>query len=235
MPVKVLFLDASGTILHPHPSVGDQYAALAREFGVDVEPATLEKGFRVAFRAARHARGLENLPYGSTHDEARAFWRPIVADAFAHAGHEMPGGDYLFRIYDRFATRACWRLDEGFTAVLELASSLGVRVGLLSNFDPRLRPLLDDMAIAHHFDPTIISCEYAVEKPSPALFAAARAACGNIIPDQIALVGDTPEEDIAGAVNAGWRVCLVDREDRYPRHEGLRARSLLEAVRCVLD
>src|SRR5690606_35985831 len=117
---------------------------------------------------------------------------------------------------------------------LSLAREAGVRIGILSNFDPRLRPLLDDLGIARHFDPIIISCEVGSEKPHAAIFEAARTACGQLTPDQFALIGDTPSEDIAGALNAGWRACLIDRDDQHPNVTGLRATNLVEAVRCVL-
>jgi putative hydrolase of the HAD superfamily len=232
--LSFLFFDASGTILLPHPSIGAIYSDVARSFGVEAEPELLEQGFVRVFRAARHARGLERLPYGSTHEEARAFWRPIVAEAFAHAGLSMPPDPYFDTVYDRFATRHAWRLDDGFSEALQLLRDAGVGVGLLSNFDPRLRPLLHDLDIAHHFEAIVISCEHAAEKPSPVLFDVARKAIGAIPTERIALVGDTPEEDIAGALNAGWRACLVDRKDRHATHDGLRSPSLLEAVRCLL-
>jgi putative hydrolase of the HAD superfamily len=164
--LSFLFFDASGTILLPHPSIGAIYSDVARSFGVEAEPELLEQGFVRVFRAARHARGLERLPYGSTHEEARAFWRPIVAEAFAHAGLSMPPDPYFDTVYDRFATRHAWRLDDGFSEALQLLRDAGVGVGLLSNFDPRLRPLLHDLDIAHHFEAIVISCEHAAEKPS---------------------------------------------------------------------
>jgi putative hydrolase of the HAD superfamily len=232
--LSTLFFDAAGTLITPYPSVGAHYASLASHFGLEPDPDALEAGFRTAFRSARRALGLEVLPYGRTHDEARAFWRPIVGSAFAHAGHSMPADPYFDTVYDHFATAAPWRLYDDTFEAIALARAHHLRIGLLSNFDPRLRPILSALAITHHFDPLIISCEVGAEKPSPTIFEAARAACGDVAPESIALIGDTPEEDIAGAQRAGWRSCLIDRDGRHTSHAGPRATNLAEAVQCLL-
>jgi len=234
LAIKTLFFDAAGTLISPHPSVGGQYSAIAAEFGLDANADDLEFGFQGAFRLARMNIAIGSLPYGRTHEEARAFWRPVVERAFRLAGHTMPADPFFETVYDRFSTRACWRVFSDAMDAIAIARDAGVSVGMLSNFDPRLRPILQELDLTRHFDPIIISCEVGSEKPHAAIFEAARMASGDIGPMECALIGDTPGEDIQGAINAGWQACLIDRDGLFPDHDGIRATDLREAVRCVL-
>jgi putative hydrolase of the HAD superfamily len=61
----------------------------------------------------------------------------------------------------------------------------------------------------------INSREHGKVKPDPSIFSAALAALG-VEPESAAMVGDSPEDDIAGARALGLRAYLLDRDDDYP-------------------
>jgi FMN phosphatase YigB (HAD superfamily) len=56
-------------------------------------------------------------------------------------------------------------------------------------------------------------------KPHPSIFELVLARL-DVAPADAAMVGDSPEDDIHGALKLGMRAFLVDREDRYPDYEG---------------
>ena len=56
-------------------------------------------------------------------------------------------------------------------------------------------------------------------KPHPAIFLAALDAL-DVGAEEAAMVGDSPEDDIAGARALGMRAFLVDREGRFPEAVG---------------
>jgi putative hydrolase of the HAD superfamily len=64
-------------------------------------------------------------------------------------------------------------------------------------------------------------------KPCGTIFAAALA-LGGAPPDAAVMVGDSLDDDVAGATGYGLRAVLVDRNGRYPEHLGERIRGLDE-------
>jgi putative hydrolase of the HAD superfamily len=74
----------------------------------------------------------------------------------------------------------------------------GHRLGLISNWDQRLRPVLGGLDLDVWLDPIVISCEVGAEKPDPAIFRIALDAA-RAQPSEALMVGDAPAADIEGA------------------------------------
>ncbi|MFJ5956567.1 HAD family hydrolase [Paenarthrobacter sp. NPDC092416] len=83
-------------------------------------------------------------------------------------------------------------------------------IGLLSNFDPWLRDILDLLGLTHYFDHISISGETGYAKPDPqAVFDAASALDSEL--ENTVLVGDSMVVDGGAARAAGIRLILIDR------------------------
>lgn len=80
----------------------------------------------------------------------------------------------------------------------------GHRLALVSNFDhaPTARAILRRHALDDYFDAIVISDELGIRKPSADIF---REACDRLrlAPAECVHVGDSPDDDVAGAVGAG--------------------------------
>lgn len=88
---------------------------------------------------------------------------------------------------------------------LDALHRAGIRMGVVSNssFSQRvIRHELEKHGLADHLDVVIVSCEYAVRKPSRFLFEAAAGTLG-IGRRDIWFVGDRLDTDMAGARSAG--------------------------------
>ena len=86
----------------------------------------------------------------------------------------------------------------------------GQRLVAVSNWDYSLPGVLERCGLGGLLDGAVSSAVAGARKPDPAIFAPALelARCG---PEQALHVGDTPEEDVAGARAAGIRSLLIDR------------------------
>ena len=71
-------------------------------------------------------------------------------------------------------------------------------LGIISNWDERLRPLLAKLDLAKYFEVIIISCEVGFPKPSPVIFEQAAKKLG-LASEFILHVGDSDEHDAEGA------------------------------------
>jgi putative hydrolase of the HAD superfamily len=94
---------------------------------------------------------------------------------------------------------------------LEGLRGLGLELVCVSNWDCSLGAVLERCGLAAHLDGAVSSAEARAQKPEPAIFEAALRFAG-VEALEAVHVGDTREEDVAGAEAAGIRALLLDRE-----------------------
>jgi len=86
----------------------------------------------------------------------------------------------------------------------------GLRLIVVSNWDISLPRVLERCGLAGMVDETVTSAGAGARKPDPAIFNAALELAG-ADPGEALHVGDTEDEDLAGARAAGIRALLIDR------------------------
>ena len=203
---NVIFLDAVGTLFGVNGSVGEVYAEVARQFGVEVSATALNRSFLQSFREA-------GLPAFGTLDRAElpareyAWWQAIATNTFQQAGvlANFPDfASFFAALYAHFATAAPWVVYPDVRSSLERWQRLGVTLGILSNFDSRLYSVLQSLDLANFFTSVTLSTEVGVAKPDPRIFAIAlqKHAC---LPNAAWHIGDSFEEDYQAAKKAGMR------------------------------
>jgi putative hydrolase of the HAD superfamily len=87
----------------------------------------------------------------------------------------------------------------------------GLTLVAVSNWDCSLPRVLERCGLDGLLDGTVTSAESGSRKPDPGIFDAALELAG-CEPDEALHVGDTAEEDVAGARAAGIRPLLLDRD-----------------------
>jgi putative hydrolase of the HAD superfamily len=216
MHPRHLFFDAAGTLIKVKQPVGLTYAQIAASFHVRADPAVLDQ----AFRNAWHQTQQHGQPPSPTPDGERNWWRQLVHRTFEQAlGQPPPATTFeaLFdALYRHYAHPQAWQLYPDVRPALEkLHTSFTLHV--LSNFDPRLIPVLQGLGIHPFFQHIILSSEAGFRKPDPRLFAHALARTG-ATPAHSLHVGDEPEADIQGAQNAGFQTFHVQRPQNDLSH-----------------
>lgn len=197
--IHVITFDAGGTLLFPHPSVGAVYAEVAAAHGLALDAVALEDAFRAAWHSAHRPQGPS-----SEHIE-RQWWRDVVRRTLAPFEPPRDFDAYFEALWLTFAAPHRWRLSDDAHTVLTRLREAGYRLGILSNWDGRLRGILDGFGLLPCFEHVIISSEVGCEKPDPAIFdlTCRRFACS---PDEVLHVGDSAHHDVHGARRAGWHV-----------------------------
>ena len=196
---KAVTFDAGGTLIHPWPSVGQIYAdAAAQHTGQNFPPELLKQRFVAAWRA------LEDF----TH--TRSDWARLVDATFSGLTDLPPSQTFFPELYEHFAQPVAWRIFEDVLPTLDILASRGLKLGVISNWDERLRPLLGGLKLHTYFDPIIISSELGFCKPSRVIFETAADKLG-LLPGTILHVGDSPANDAEAARAAGFQALLLDR------------------------
>src|SRR5690606_36993474 len=109
--------------------------------------------------------------------------------------------------------------------------SRGIRVGIVSNWHSALHEILEGHGISRHCELIAISSEVGRKKPHPQIFEHSIQALA-IPAARICHVGDSWEEDIVGAMNAGLRAIYFSPTAACPeaRPPVPRIKSLLELL-----
>jgi putative hydrolase of the HAD superfamily len=204
---------------------------------VEAEPQALEREFPAAFRAAPPMA----FP-GASPDVVpaleREVWRDIVRAVFQGAGllPRFRGGsfdDYFDEVFRHFEDPLVWTVFADVLPALEGLRARGHALGIISNFDSRLTPILEGLGLADWFESVTLSSRVGVTKPHEGIFAHALRHHG-VPPAAAAHVGDSPVEDAEGARASGLRAILVDRSGRHPERAGvLRVTSLAAMLDTV--
>jgi putative hydrolase of the HAD superfamily len=215
--IKGITFDVGGTLIEPWPSVGHVYAEVAAQHGLKaISPEALNIQFKSAWRACRDF------------DYTRAGWERLVNQTFHGCVPAGESVDFFPALYDRFAEPEVWRIFEDVRPALEALAPLGLRLGVISNWDERLRPLLRKLHLQNCFETIAISCEIGSPKPSPIIFEHAARGLG-LSPDVILHVGDSLEMDVAGAHGAGFHAVQL-RRDLASGAGGIRSLTELPAA-----
>jgi putative hydrolase of the HAD superfamily len=200
MSIRLLTVDAAGTLVRPWPSVGAVYGRTAREHGIEVSDEEVDTEFYKTFGRLQTCKQTNE-------GEESEFWRQVVTQTFRpFAGNKNL--DPLFEeLWNLFAKGECWKLAEKAESTLITLRERGYELAVLSNNDARLRSVLNDLKIDQAFDHLFISNEMGCEKPELEIFRKVEQTMDRK-PNEILHLGDSHSRDFLGARNAGWSALL---------------------------
>lgn len=212
--IRTVTLDAVGTLLRVREPVGRTYSRLARELGVVVPPERLETAFRAALRSAP-ALAFPNLPERDRLRGERRWWKGVVSATFRAAGAESLPDSLHEDLFHLYSGGNAWALyDDVLPALRELKNDR-YRLAVISNFDSRLRGVLEALGTSHLFDTLVCSSMAGSAKPDPTIFRYTLQTLGER-PERAVHVGDDPLADVTGARRAGMIALLIAREPAVP-------------------
>ncbi len=223
-----IFFDVGNTLVTAKPSVGQVYCEIAAKFDIIADPEEIEKAARAAFmHLSGEARrtGAES-PHSISLEAARSWWRRVVRASFGEAANSPRFEAFYQTVFDEFAKPERYQTFPEVHDVLGDLIASGHRLGIISNWDPRLRPILEGHRLTEKFSTIIISGEVGVEKPHSEIYDRARQMAlqqhphtgGNSGFARFLMIGDSPLDDIEGAEAAGFDARLIERSS----HQSLR-------------
>jgi putative hydrolase of the HAD superfamily len=206
--IRWVVFDVVGTLVEPWPAVSVAYQRAAAREGIECRPEELKSSFATAWRRQELIDAAAPTPFATSRAREMERWRGIVHDVFADITLE-PVRERIFRaLWDHFADPAAWRPLERGTQLVHAAIDAGCGVVLASNFDERLLAIAGRLEPLVHANHVFASSELGWRKPAAAFFREVekRLGCGA---DQLVLVGDDPQLDVAAARAAGWRAVAI--------------------------
>jgi putative hydrolase of the HAD superfamily len=206
---RAILLDALGTLVALEPPAPRLRAELARRFGIEVgerqaaAAMAAEIGYyRAHLDEGRDRRSLAQLRHGC----AEALRAALPQDGAVRA----LGGDVLT---EALLASLTFTPFPDVRPALSTWRAAGVRLVVVSNWDVSLHDVLQRVSLAPLLDAILTSAEAGARKPSPAIFERALGLAG-VGREQAVHIGDSLEEDVAGARAAGIRAVLISRDGR---------------------
>jgi putative hydrolase of the HAD superfamily len=218
-PYRAVFLDVGDTLVHANPSWPEIISRVAASHGADVTLEALVVAERaiapdIARRFAAGERHTSSLA------KSEAFWTWVYDGLLAHCDVDAGARAGIARAcHVAFNDLASWIafIDTGpLLEALDVRRTSGLHVGVLSNWESWLEPLLVSLGIAPHVDAFTVSGEIGLEKPDPGIFDHALAAAGldRSLAHLAIHVGDSWSADVVGARGVGISPVWLDRDGR---------------------
>jgi len=208
-----LIFDSYGTLLEMDDFYGRLQANFAR-FGAQFPPDVIKKAAHAEMRhymkGARLANTLESW------NKLRHDCALTLETAIREQGHKIElHSETVMQI---LSDSVVYQPFPGVKATLSDLKKRGFRLGVLSNWDFKLKHALEDAELLSFFDFALSSAQAGVEKPAREFFergfALARRFKPDLSPKECFYIGDHYEKDVLGARRAGMTPLWLVRNER---------------------
>jgi HAD superfamily hydrolase (TIGR01662 family) len=178
----------------------------------------------------RHGLVLDAAQYGAARDAAlidlkrhpeldhdEEIWVAFTERIVLGMGGSRPAShDVAVELTSRWTEHSNFELYEDVLPVIDELRKAGLRIGLVSNSARDVHEFAQHHAL--DIDAGISSFQHGKTKPHASIFTAVLELL-EVEPHEAAMVGDTIQDDIEGALALGMRAVLVDRLDLQPAFE----------------
>ncbi len=211
--IKVVFFDLYHTLICYDPPQEESLARVLNDFGIEVAPEVLRRPIVVAdeFIYQEHSR----LSISKRSDEEKkSLFAQYQAMVLKEAGIE-PTGELIGNILSKMQQIKFSRVlfDDVLPVLTELKGK-GLILGLISNVDSDITPLLDKLGLSQLLQVVVTSQDTGYMKPQPEIFKeAAKQACVQV--SEAMYIGDQYQIDVLGAKKAGMQGVLLDRNSYF--------------------
>jgi HAD superfamily hydrolase (TIGR01662 family) len=203
--LRAVVFDVDFTLARPGPDLGPQgYRELGLRYGLDLDPSRYDEARMAAFAEVKQHPELD-------HDEE--IWVLFTERVIIGMGGRGETYRAAVEMERRWAHSAHFELYDDAVPALAAIWAHGLKIGLLSNSSRNL-----DEFVLHHglvADAVLTSHAHGKTKPHESIFRAMLERL-EVAPEEAAMVGDTLDDDVEGALAVGMRALLVDREGRHP-------------------
>ncbi len=222
MSLRAVLFDLGGTLIDtaPPPEI---IRRILRKYGIERPLDRIE----VAHRKAEESFLPEDykLPYYGFWIK----WNKIILDELKI----IENSEFLAKVLvDEWWDNADVRLYPNAREVLAKLKEMGLKVGIISNaFRRDIEEILVRINLVDFFDVEVGIDSVGRPKPHREIFLYALEALG-IKPSEALFVGDSLEKDYLGALNAGLKAVLLDRNN-VVEETVIKIRDLLELLNLI--
>jgi putative hydrolase of the HAD superfamily len=212
--IKAVFFDLYHTLIHYHPPREEALSQSLARRGINAAPAYLRRAI-IAGDEYFYRENARKSMSQRTKAETKAVWQEYEAIVLKNAGIE-PAPELIEVILGDMQRIAFERvLFSDVLPAFDALSGRGLALGLVSNVDKDIQPLLEKLGLMSYLKVVLTSRDVGATKPEPRIFTEAVRQAGVGARDSL-YVGDQYEIDVLGARRAGLEGLLLDRYGSSP-------------------
>lgn len=218
MRYRLVCLDAGFTLLAPVRNLNEALRGVLAEHGHDVTEEQVHDAWKVAdrwFWDDYHRPG--NDTWGDD-QKIDAAWRGYHALMLRELGVGDPGPQLIDTILAGQYAPESWELYPDVLPAVRELRSMGLRLGIVSDWGSNLLPIVDRLGLGPMLDFVIASGAVGLSKPDPAIFRLASER-GGVPEAESVMVGDAYRADVEGAQSAGMDGILIRRPEWRDQRE----------------
>lgn len=227
-PFKLITFDITGTLLKYRSSPAVEYSNVLKKYGVEVRLSTLNDLINKNWKFMTKKHPNFGLDTGIGWEK---YWRTFAQNVFnktfeiENVTVNVSMNTIIDDLMATYSTGETFEVQNGAIEVLEYLKKEEIVLGVLSNYDPRIKSMINNLGLSHYFKFILSSYEVKSEKPDSKIFREAELFVNNCSDRKSFLhVGDSYSLDFNGAKNAGWSACLIHTNkniiEQYPCLKG---------------
>ena len=226
--IRAVFFDVGSTILHPSPDVPGVYHEVSTEYGYDFTIEEIAQHLPAIFEFYEECYALDPS-FWADDERSIEIWVQMYTLMGHLLGVEDDKVEIARRVHVEFTTSARWSAYDDVIPAFKRLSSLGVKIGLISNWGSDLDGIIAELPIAEFIDDAVVSGAVRLHKPDHRIFELALERMG-VAAHEAVHVGDHPVADVEGATAVGITGVLLDRERLYNRSDAIVTLDDLEGT-----
>lgn len=209
VPVKLVTFDVTGTILFFRTPIVEKYVATGLKYGIKADPAVLKNNFQETWDLfnVKHPNFGKNTGLGWQN-----WWTRFVERTFAdftQPGDEIKITKIADELLNFYETGDAFTIRPGTINLLGHLQNKGIKLGVISNYDVRLKKILKCLNLDKYFNFILVSYEVGYAKPDKEIFEKALSLGNCLSGKEVIHVGNSVKLDYHAAKAAGFNAILI--------------------------
>lgn len=227
--ITTVFFDVGATLLTVSADEGTTFTRIARDFDIELDPDEVLRKAPLMYGLYEQLYEQDDS-FWSDDVRARAIWIEIYEYLASLLGvppeQRRPLAEAVYLYY---FSPGSWRIFDDVIPTLDALQERGIRMGLISNWDSTLDPIIEGLNLSHYFETVLASAVVQLHKPMPEIFHLALERMDTPAANAMH-VGDHLFADARGSAQVGMTPVLIDRWNRHPDYEGIRVDDLTQIL-----
>lgn len=207
--IRAVTFDVTNTLMHC-PRLGEIYSEVLGRHGVQVEPAEAARLVRLVWQELACVADPARDRFTSHPEGPPGWWKRFLERVCEHLEVPPPSRFAAAELFARFARADSWEVYPDVMDTFAALRARGLRLGVISNWDPRLPDVLDGLGLTPSLDAVVYSSAVGAEKPDRRIFESALRSLG-VEAGEALHVGDGRLEDVEGAQAVGMHSLHLTR------------------------
>ncbi|XP_050521679.1 rhythmically expressed gene 2 protein-like [Daktulosphaira vitifoliae] len=211
---KLITFDITGTIFKYRTSPAEEYWTVLLKHGVQVKKPIIKDLINKNMYEMTKKHPNFGLKTGLGWENYwKSFAHNVISDTLCKQNifiHNKKLTNIIDDLMQTYSTGDTFVLQNGVISLLQYLKSKQIPLGIISNYDPRIKDIIKNHRLENYFSFILSSYEVGFAKPSVEIFQKAESFVKDYSDKKLFLhVGDSYTLDYVAAKNAGWSAFLV--------------------------